>query len=76
MKVILVDDEPLALETLEHILSKYEDIEILGSYTNPNVALEKIKELQPDVLFLDIEMGSINGLEMAQLLRKKSFQLK
>ena len=75
MKVILVDDEPLALETLEHILSKYEDIEVLGSYTNPNVALEKIKELQPDVLFLDIEMGSINGLEMAQLFAEEKFSI-
>ena len=67
MKVILVDDEPIALEVLGAILSTYEDINILRSYTDPIVALKELKELQPDVIFLDIEMGDTNGLEMAQL---------
>ncbi len=67
MKVILVDDEPIALEVLGAILSTYEDIDILRSYTDPIVALKELKELQPDVIFLDIEMGATNGLEMAQL---------
>lgn len=67
MKVILVDDEPIALEVLGSILSTYEDINILGSYIDPIVALKELKELQPDVIFLDIEMGATNGLEMAQL---------
>ncbi|HZJ57788.1 MAG TPA: response regulator [Clostridia bacterium] len=67
MKVILVDDEPAALMVLSSLLSKYEDIEILGSYTCPMDALEASKKIRPDVVFLDIEMGKVNGLEAAEL---------
>lgn len=73
MKIILIDDEPLALEVLSAALSDYEDIHIAGSYTNPLLALEEMEEVQPDAVFLDIEMEPYNGLEMAQLfLEQKS----
>lgn len=77
MKVILVDDEPIALEVLSSMLSKYEEVHIVASYTDPLIALEEIKETKPDVLFLDIEMGSINGLEKAQLFieRRSSIEI-
>lgn len=67
MKTILVDDEPIALDVLKIMLSSYEDVDIVGSYTNPIDALDSSKEIQPEVIFLDIEMGEINGLEMAEL---------
>lgn len=66
MKVILIDDEPIALELLKSLLSPYPDIEIVGAYTQPMVALKKMKDTRPDVIFLDIEMGSINGLEIVE----------
>lgn len=72
MRAILVDDEPIALEVLQSALSTYEEIEIIGSYTNPITALESMAVTQPDVIFLDIELGSVNGLEMADdFLREK-----
>jgi two-component system LytT family response regulator len=67
MKVMLVDDESAALQVLSSMLSIYEDIEILGSYTNPLDALEASRKAKPDVVFLDIEMGTVNGLETAEL---------
>lgn len=68
MKTILIDDEPMALEVLKHMLSPYKEIDILASYTHPSDALNNIKEIKPEVIFLDIEMGEINGLELAEII--------
>lgn len=65
MRGILVDDEPMALEVLEAVLSKYDEIELVGSYLDPKAALENLDKTKPDVVFLDIEMGPVNGLEIA-----------
>ncbi|HZX21337.1 MAG TPA: response regulator [Clostridia bacterium] len=64
MKVILVDDEPIALELLSMELSAYKHVNIVGCYTDPLAALSDVEELRPDVIFLDIEMGQINGVEV------------
>lgn len=66
MKVILIDDEPIATEVLKIILSSFPDINVVGSYTCALKALNEIHEVNPDVIFLDIEMGDINGLEFAR----------
>lgn len=71
MKVILVDDEPMALEVLENMILPYKDINIIGSYTRTQDALESIKEVQPDIIFLDIEMGNMNGLELAGIFMQR-----
>ena len=67
MKTILVDDEAIALEVLEHMLSPYKEINIIGKYRKYTDALESIKEEKPDVSFLDIEMGEMNGLELGEI---------
>ncbi|MBU5428066.1 response regulator [Tissierella pigra] len=71
MKVILIDDESIALDLLRFKLSSYKDVNIVGSYTNPLEALKEVKKIQPDVIFLDIEMGEVNGLEVAELFTKE-----
>lgn len=62
MRVILVDDEIIALEVLSQALKTYEDIDIVGVYTSPEQAIQASEELEPDVVFLDIEMGEKNGI--------------
>lgn len=67
MKAILVDDERLALSHLKQILEKYAtDIECVGEFSDPTIVLEQIKELQPDVVFLDIQMPEIDGLQLGE----------
>jgi len=66
MRVILIDDEQIALEVLDSMLSEYKGVEIVGRYTHPIVALQDLKHVHADVIFMDIEMGEINGLEIAE----------
>ncbi|WP_083485021.1 response regulator [Paenibacillus ihumii] len=72
MKVILVDDERLALDYLERQLNKLGQVKLLGKYTNPLIGKEQILQQDVDVIFLDINLPEINGIELAeQILEKK-----
>ena len=70
MKVFLIDDEPMALENLKYVISQFEGIDILGAYTDPLDALQRLEELKPDAIFLDIEMPQVNGFTVAEEMRR------
>ncbi|WP_304508703.1 LytR/AlgR family response regulator transcription factor [Anaerotignum sp.] len=77
LRVILVDDELPALDELSYQLSKFEQIEMIAQFTDPIMALKQIEQIEPDVVFLDIEMPILNGLNLAtELLEQdKSFSI-
>jgi two-component SAPR family response regulator len=62
----LVDDEKHALINLEHLLRGYKQIEIIGTYTDVRKIFEKIKKEKVDMVFLDIEMPKMKGIEAAE----------
>ena len=66
IKVLIVDDEPLARENLRILLQAQSDIEIVGECSNAVEAIGAVHKLRPDVLFLDIQMPGITGIEFAQ----------
>lgn len=68
ISVLIVDDEPLARENLRVMLQKEPDIEIVGECGNAVEAIGMVHKLRPDVLFLDIQMPRISGLEMVSML--------
>jgi two-component system LytT family response regulator len=68
LKVLIVDDEPLARENLRILLQEESDIEIVGECANAVEAIGAVHKLRPDVLFLDIQMPRISGLEMVGML--------
>ncbi|AJJ64876.1 two-component system response regulator BtsR [Yersinia aldovae] len=68
LRVIIVDDEQPAREDLHERLSEEQDIEIVAECSNALEAIPAIQRLQPDVIFLDIQMPRINGLELASML--------
>ena len=65
IKAVLVDDERPALRGLEHLLKAYPEISIAGMYTNPLEAIEAIGRLKPQVVFLDINMPQLGGIDAA-----------
>ncbi|MGK9175968.1 two-component system response regulator BtsR [Yokenella regensburgei] len=68
LKVLIVDDEPLARENLRILLQEESDIDIVGECANAIEAIGAVHKLRPDVLFLDIQMPRISGLEMVGML--------
>ncbi|RPH25555.1 two-component system response regulator YehT [Buttiauxella warmboldiae] len=68
LKVLIVDDEPLARENLRVMLQNEADLEIVGECGNAVEAIGAVHRLHPDVVFLDIQMPRISGLEMASML--------
>jgi len=70
MKAIIIDDEALARDLVRSFLDSYNDIEILGEYSDGFQGLKAINELQPDLVFLDVQMPKLTGFEMLELLDK------
>ena len=68
IRVIIIDDEPLARSLLINFLSRIEEVDIIGEFENGFQGLKGINELKPDLLFLDIQMPKLNGFEMLELL--------
>ncbi|MGV3465582.1 MAG: response regulator [Heyndrickxia sp.] len=66
MKAILIDDEKLALDYLEHQLLKAADVQIVGKYTNPLIGKERVLKEEVDIVFLDIQLPEVNGIELAE----------
>jgi two-component system chemotaxis response regulator CheB len=70
IKVLVVDDSALVRKILVEVLNGAKDIEVVGTASDPFMARDRIKELNPDVLTLDVEMPRMDGLTfLANLMR-------
>lgn len=69
-RTLLIEDERLAREELKSLLKDFMEIEIVGEARNGSEALEMIKKLSPDLLFLDINMPEMNGFELIKQLEE------
>lgn len=65
---IIVDDEPLAVKLMDSFVAKTPDLELLGSFTDSVEAINAVKEQKPNLLFLDIQMPDLNGMELAHMI--------
>lgn len=63
IKALIIDDEPLAIKVIENHLSEFKNFDIVATFNNPISALEVLKTETIDVIFLDINMSKMNGLE-------------
>jgi two-component system, LytTR family, response regulator len=68
MKALIIDDERLARRELISLLQVHNEIEVIGEAVNAEDAFDKIQKLNPDVLFLDIQMPGKNGFELLEML--------
>ena len=68
IRTVVVDDEPVARARVLSLLSKEEDIEVVGEYADGAEAVSAIRDRSPDLLFLDIQMAGMTGFELADAL--------
>lgn len=75
LEVVIVDDEPAGRRTLRECCAREPDICVVGEYGDSRCALEAIRAQRPDLLFLDIQMGSLDGITLARSLDKRQLPL-
>jgi two-component system, LytTR family, response regulator LytT len=72
LSAILIDDEQLAREELSYLLKEFPDVEVLATGRNGLEAIKLIENMEPDVVFLDVQMPGLDGLGVIQKLREKN----
>ncbi|MFO7853559.1 MAG: LytR/AlgR family response regulator transcription factor [Bacteroidota bacterium] len=68
---LIIEDEEPARNIIKHYLDKHESIKIVGECADGYCGLMSIKELKPDLIFLDIQMPKLNGFELLEILEEK-----
>jgi DNA-binding LytR/AlgR family response regulator len=68
MTCIIIDDEQHAIDVLEHYVRQIPDLQLLATFTNPLEALPFLNKTSPDILFLDIQMPEISGIDLIKTI--------
>lgn len=73
MNCIIIDDEPLAREAIEMLINQTDDLDLIGSFNSPDSAADFIETHTVELIFLDIQMPGISGIEFARTIPKETF---
>ena len=76
IKIVVLDDHPIVVTGLRHLLSNNQDMEITGSYTNGKDLLKALPSISPDILLLDLHLQGQSGDEIAEIIKAKYENLK
>ncbi len=68
LTVIIIDDSPLMRMTTARLVNDNPNLKLIGCFSDPDAGLEAVNSLQPDVLFLDVEMPVLNGFNVIEQL--------
>ena len=71
LTALIVDDEALARDELAYLLKDFPDVEVAASAANGLEAIELIENVEPDLVFLDVQMPGLDGLGVIRRLREK-----
>lgn len=69
-RVVIVDENIYIVELIVNALEKYNQVKVIGTANNGNIAEKLIKELKPDIVVIDIKMHSINAIEFLENVSK------
>lgn len=75
ISAILVDDEKLASDELSYLLREFPDVEVVATASNGLEAVKLIEDLEPDLVFLDVQMPGLDGMAVIRKLREKQIPL-
>ncbi len=75
ISAVLVDDEKLASDELAYQLKEFADVEIIATAANGLEALKLIEDLEPDLVFMDVQMPGLDGMSVIRKLREKNIPL-
>src|ERR1041385_8316518 len=75
ISAVLVDDEKLASEELAYQLKEFSDIDVVATASNGIEAVKLIEDLEPDLVFLDVQMPGLDGMGVIRRLREKKIPL-
>ncbi|WP_261511817.1 LytR/AlgR family response regulator transcription factor [Chryseobacterium paludis] len=73
MNCIILDDEPLAREAIEMLINQNDDLDLIGSFNSPEAVTNFIERNTVELIFLDIQMPGINGIEFSRTIPKETF---
>lgn len=73
MNCIIIDDEPLAREAIEMLIDQTDGLDLISSFSSPGAAIKLIESHTIELIFLDIQMLGVNGIEFARTLPKDIF---
>ena len=76
IKIMVVDDSALYRQLVKNVLRNISEVDVIGLACTGKEALEKIPELQPDLLTLDVQMPDMNGLELLRAIKKRRLHVK
>ena len=68
LRCFVVDDEPLAVKMLENFIARTPFLELVASFTDPVLALSEMRSQAPDLVFLDIQMPDLSGMELSRMV--------
>ncbi len=72
IKVLVVDDTAIYRKIVSDVLSDMPNVEVVGVAANGQIAMEKIEQVKPDIITLDVEMPVMNGLDVLEALKEKN----
>jgi two-component system chemotaxis response regulator CheB len=70
-KILVVDDSALYRQSIHNVLREIANIEVIGIAKNGVEAIEKIEQLRPDLLTLDVQMPDMNGIQVLQEIKRR-----
>jgi DNA-binding NarL/FixJ family response regulator len=76
VKILLADDHPLFRSGVRNLIQTTEDLEVIGEAASGDEAIELALKLQPDVIFMDIRMPGLNGIEATKIIKEKLPKMK
>lgn len=71
VKCLIIEDEPLAIALLKDYIHKTANLELVAAFSDPILALQKINELEVDLIFLDVQMPELNGIQLLKIFNQK-----